>query len=88
LRSSSKINEFKKSEKSSSLSSSTGNKRKSQKKTPDVKIADLNIQKVQDAAAAAEQEALVNQEKVSLWRRARWAKRDKDELKAAIGQLD
>jgi hypothetical protein len=79
------INVFKKSEKS--FSSSAGNKRKSRKKTPDIKIADFNIQEVQDAAAAAEQEALVDPGKVSFWRRNRWAKRDKDELKAAVGQL-
>ena len=80
-----KLNVFKKSEKA--VSSDLGIKGKGRRKAADVKVPELEIQEVQDAAAAAEQNSITYQEKVNFWRRSRWAKRDQDDLRAAISQL-
>ena len=80
-----RINVFKKSKKS--LSQKLDPNKKSNKKIPRTKMPDLDIVQVQDAAVAGEQQALRYQENLGVWRRARWAKRDQDDLKAAIAQL-
>jgi hypothetical protein len=61
-------------------------KKRKAKSSPS-KIPDLQNEEIQAATVGLERQALTYQEKVKFWRRARWAKRDQDDLKAAIAQL-